>query len=396
MSDTEARHLAFVGPLHPYRGGIAQFLEAMVSGFEARGHRVTPYTFTRQYPEILFPGKSQFDDRGASFVPEAKRVLDSVNPLSWLTTAREVGRARPDVVVFKYWLPFLAPAFGSVARLARRAGIPSIVVVDNAIPHERRPGDIVLGRYFLRSAAGLVVMSETVDRDLDRLGVTAPRVRVGHPVYDNFGPSIPRSEARARLGIPDGARLLLFFGFVRRYKGLHVLLEAMPRIASHLPEAYLVVAGEFYDPIEPYTEQIARLGIGDRVHVFPDFIPSDRVGEYFSAADLVVQPYISATQSGVAQIAFHFEKPLLATDVGGLAETLGNGEAGLVVPPDDPGAVADAVLRFYEENLADRLIDGVRRRRDLHSWDRLLDAVESMIPESSGRVADGRQTDQRT
>jgi glycosyltransferase involved in cell wall biosynthesis len=379
MSDSPDRHIAFVGPMHPYRGGIAQFLEAMVRGFESRGSRVTAVTFTRQYPGLLFPGKSQLEQSSGTLDVRPLRTLDSIGPLSWWRTAREIARVRPDLVVLKYWMPFLAPAFGSVVRLLRRQGIPSVIVVDNAIPHERRPGDRLLGRYLLRAAKGLVVMSEAVEHDLHRLGITVPTCRVGHPVYDIFGPPQGSADARRALGLPEGAKVLLFFGFVRPYKGLQVLLEAMRRVADELPDAHLVVAGEFYEPEAPYREQIRKAGLTDRVHVFPDFIPSETVSRYFSAADLVVQPYLSATQSGVAQIAFHFEKPVLATDVGGLAETLGDGEAGLIVRPGDSGAVAAEVIRFFRENLAGRLVEGVRRRKTYYSWDRLLDAVESLV-----------------
>lgn len=378
MSDSTNRHIAFVGPMHPYRGGIAQFLEAMVRGFDSRGCRVTAVTFTRQYPGLLFPGKSQLEQSSGSPDIRPLRTLDSIGPVSWWRTAREIARARPDLVVLKYWMPFLAPAFGSVVRLLRRQGIPSVIVVDNAIPHERRPGDLLLGRYLLRAAKGLVVMSEAVEHDLRRLGITVPTRRVGHPVYDIFGPPQGSADARRALGLPEGAKVLLFFGFVRPYKGLQVLLEAMRRVADELPDAHLVVAGEFYEPEAPYRDQIRKAGLTDRVHVFPDFIPSETVSRYFSAADLVVQPYLSATQSGVAQIAFHFEKPVLATDVGGLAETLGDGEAGLIVRPGDPGAVAAEVIRFFREDLAGRLVEGVRRRKTYYSWDRLLDAVESL------------------
>ncbi len=373
------KRLVLIGPMHPYRGGIAHFLEKMYRDLHTRGHDVTAVTFTRQYPERLFPGKTQYETGVVADPVPAVRLLDTVNPLSWVRTARHVAALKPEAVVFKYWMPFFAPAFGTVARMLRRHGIPSFVVVDNAIPHERRPGDLALSRYFLRGGAGLIVMSASVAADLGRLRVGAPVRQVAHPVYDIFGPAVPKAEARALLGLPAEAPVLLFFGFVRRYKGLHVLLEALPRIVERLPGMRLVVAGEFYDDEAPYRALIERHGLAPHVDVHADYIPDAAVASYFSAADLVVQPYVSATQSGVAQIAFQFEKPLVVTDVGGLAEVVPDGRAGLVVPPEDPAALARAVVRFFEENLAPVLAEGVRAEKQKYSWDRLYEVLEDLI-----------------
>lgn len=374
-----ARRLALVGPMYPYRGGIAHFLETMYRDLGARGHAVTAVTFTRQYPERLFPGKTQYVQAPVEDPVPAVRLLDTLDPRSWIRTVRHLAAWRPDAVVFKYWMPFFAPAFGTVARGLRRRGIPALTVVDNAIPHERRPGDLSLSRYFLRACAGHVVMSEAVAADMKRLGVAAPVRQVVHPVYDLFGAAVPQAEARARLGLPPGAPVLLFFGFVRRYKGLQVLLEALPRIVARLPAVRLVVAGEFYDDPAPYHALIDRLGLAGHVLVHADYIPDAAVASYFCAADLVVQPYVSATQSGVAQIAFQFEKPLVVTAVGGLPEVVPDGRAGLVVPPGDPAALAAAVVRFFDEGLADRLTAGVRAEKKKYSWDRLYEALESLL-----------------
>lgn len=341
------KKIALVGPFYPYRGGIEHFLETMYFGLRARGHTTSAVTFSRQYPELLFPGKTQYEAKPPEHPIPAPRLLDTVNPLSWLATARHLERQAPDVVLFKFWMPFFGPAFGTVARRLRRRGTKVIVVVDNAIPHERRPGDLALSRYFLKAADGCVVMSESVERDLERLGVEAPVRRVAHPIYDIFGAGLPKPDARALLGLPAGAPVLLFFGFIRRYKGLQVLLDAMPQIVRALPEAQLVVAGEFYEDEEPYRRRIAELGIEAHVRICSDYIPNDEVARYFSAADVVVQPYVSATQSGVAQIAYQFDRPLVVTDVGGLAEIVPDGRAGLVVPPEDPAALAGAVVRFF-------------------------------------------------
>ena len=371
--------ITLLGPAWPYRGGIAHFLAATARVLMARGHDVRIATFRRQYPEALFPGKTQFEEGPPPpGLPLGSRVLDTVNPLSWRRTARRIADDGTEVVVMMYWMPFLAPALGGVARGLRRRGLTVIGVVHNAIPHERRPGDRLLGRYALEATDGLIAMSEMVRGDLDRLGLSVPARTVAHPVYDGFGDPLPRAEARARLGIPADVPVFLFFGFIRRYKGLHVLLDAMHEVRRHVPEARLVVAGEFYADEDALRAQAAPLGAAVRFDA--DYIPDDRVALYFSAADAVVQPYVTATQSGVAQIAFHFGRPVITTRVGGLAEVVPDGEAGLVVPPEDPAALAGALIRFVEDDLGDRLARGVRSERERYSWDRLAEAIEAWIP----------------
>ncbi|GIV60109.1 MAG: glycosyl transferase [Rhodothermaceae bacterium] len=385
MATAAGKRLVLLGPVYPFRGGIAHFTEAMYRGLRARGHTVEAVTFSRQYPRVLFPGKTQYEAaRPADPVP-AVRLLDSVNPVSWLRTARYIARRRPAAVLLAYWMPFFAPAFGTVVRYLRRRGIPSVAVVHNALPHERRPGDRVLGRYALRACAGYVTLSDAVTRDLAVLGVRGPVRQVVHPVYDRFGSPLPKAAARAALGLPLEAPVVLFFGFVRRYKGLHVLLDALPHVLRTLPDVRLVVAGEFYEDEAPYREQIAAHGLETRVVMHAEYIPDDTVATYFSAADLVVQPYVSATQSGVVQIAYHFERPVVVTDVGGLAEVVPHGRAGLVVPPGDPRALAGAILRFFRENLSERLVAGVRTEKQRYGWTPLLEALEALISPGAGR-----------
>ena len=368
--------IALVGPFSPYRGGIAHFLRTMARGLPERGHSIRAYTFRRQYPERLFPGKTQLED-GPPDSLAALRLLDPLNPLTWTRTAQQIAEDGAEVVVFKYWMPFFAPAFGTLARRLRKRGIRVIAVVDNALPHERRLGDRILGRYVLGGCDGLIVMSDQVRRDVESLELGVPMRQVAHPVYDVFGEAVPKAEARGALGLPMDVPVLLFFGFIRRYKGLHVLLDAMARVRERLPEAQLVVAGEFYADEAVLHAQAAPLG--DAVRFEADYIPDEQVGRYFCAADVVVQPYVSATQSGVAQIAFHFGRPVITTDVGGLAEIVPDGEAGLVVPPEDPEALAASIVRFFEENLEARLSEGVRRERLKYSWDRLYEALDDLV-----------------
>lgn len=371
--------IALVGPMHPFRGGIAHFLETMYRGLGARGHATSAVTFTRQYPELLFPGKTQYEMAEVEDPVPAVRLLDTVNPLSWIRTARYLATLEPDVVLFKFWMPFFAPSFGTIARYLRRKGTKTIAVVDNAIPHEPRPGDTLMSRYFLSACHGYLVMSDAVEKDLATLGIHERIARVPHPIYNIFGPSVPRDDARRDLGLSDESPVLLFFGFIRRYKGLHVLLESMPRVIERLPGVRLVVAGEFYEDDAPYREIVRKHHLEENVRFDADYIPNDRVARYFSAADVVVQPYVSATQSGVAQIAYQFDQPLIVTDVGGLAEVVPHERAGFVIPPEDPEALAAAIIRFFEEDLGERFREGVREEKTKYSWDRLYEALEDIV-----------------
>ncbi len=381
-SPSTGRRIALVGTFHPYRGGIAHFLETVYAGLRARGHEVSAVTFTRQYPERLFPGRTQLEQDDVDDPIGAVRLLDTIDPRSWYRTASHLTRWRAECVLFKYWMPFFAPSCGVIARRVRARGAKVIAIVDNAIPHERRPLNDSLSRYFLRACDGHVVLSEAVARDLDTLGVHAPRRRVQHPTYDIFGDPIPRGEARRRLGLDPDAPVMLFFGFIRRYKGLHVLLEALPAVVRDVPAAQLVVAGEFYESEEPYRQRVRELGLEAHVRMSGEYVATEEVARLFSAADVVVQPYVTATQSGVAQIAYQFDTPTIVTDVGGLAEIVPHERAGLVVPPNDPDALAAAVTRFFREDMSEQLVAGVRAEKPRFSWDPLYEAIESLMAEA--------------
>ena len=335
MPAPATRKIVLVGPAAPFRGGIAHFLHATYHGLVARGHEVEVVNFSRQYPGLLFPGKTQYETDIADPIP-SQRILDSVNPLSWLQAARKIVALKPDTVLFMHWMPFFAPAYGTMARRLRAKGIRVLSIVHNALPHERRPGDVALSRYFFKACDGCIVMSDAVEQDLAGLQEAIKTVQVRHPVYNHFGEGIERTTARKLLGVATDAPMLLFFGFVRKYKGLQVLLEAMPQVRTALPAVQLVVAGECYDDTQAYEDFVAQHHLSDHVELRFAYIPEEDIAPLFSAADVVVQPYITATQSGVAQIAYHFERPLIVTDVGGLPEIVPHERAGLVVPPADP------------------------------------------------------------
>ncbi|MEZ4699763.1 MAG: glycosyltransferase [Rhodothermales bacterium] len=374
-----AKRIVLMGPAHPYRGGIAHFTEKMYRDLSAAGHDVTVVTFRRQYPSFLFPGKTQFEDVPDDQAPFASvRLIDTLNPLSWRRTASFVAELQPDLVIMAYWMPFFAASFASIARAVRAHRIPVLAILHNVIPHERHPGDSWLSRHFLTACDGLVVLSDAVEQDVRALGVGQPMERIDHPVYDLFGPAPGRSDARRRLGLGADDQVLLFFGFIRKYKGLDVLLRSMPAVAERLPAVRLVVAGESYDPMTEAVDFVRQHRLEAHIRFDVRYIPGEAVPDYFAAADVVVQPYRTATQSGVAQIAYHFERPLIVTDVGGLAEVVPHERAGFVVPPGDPDALGAAIVRFFQEDWADRLTAGVREEKKKYGWGRLYEALERL------------------
>ena len=364
-----------VGTAYPYRGGLSAFNERLAYEYLQRGDEVEIYTFTLQYPSFLFPGKTQYSDEPAPKGLTIHRRINSINPFNWLKTGREIARKRPDLLITKFWLPFMAPCLGTIERRVRRNGHTRIVsILDNIIPHEHRPGDRIFARYFVRSTDAFVAMSRSVLDDLNLFDTKKPRRFCPHPLYDHYGDILPKEEARRMIGIDTDGRYVLFFGFIRSYKGLDLLLDAMadPRIAQR--DIRLIVAGEFYGDPKPYMEQIERLGIADRIKLCTDFIPDSQVNRYFCAADLVAQPYKSATQSGVTQIAFHFEKPMLVTDVGGLAEIVPDGKIGYVVQPD-AHQIADAIVRYYDEQCEAPFTKAVRDEKQKYTWNKMLEAI---------------------
>lgn len=375
--------IAFVGTAYPMRGGIAQYNALLCRELIRQGHEVAVYSFTRQYPAILFPGKTQMEE-GADPAPiGARRMVDSIGPISWWRTANAIARARPEVLIFKYWMPFFAPAFGTIARRvkARIPGCKVVLICDNVIPHEHRPFDTALTRYMLGVTDAFIVMSKSVMEDLRRLRPDAPARLIPHPLYTHFGEPIEKREARRRLAWREDERVLLFFGYVRRYKGLDILLRAMGDIRAKTG-ARLVVLGEFYEERGAYDRIIADRGIAGAVTMTGDYVPNESVGIHFSASDLIVLPYRSATQSGIVQVAFQLERPVLCTRVGGLEEMVTDGRTGLIIPPEDEGAITRAVERYYAEDLEERLVPEIRRLKGAMGWDSLARGIVELADEA--------------
>lgn len=360
----DLQRIGIVGPYPPYRGGIAQFTERMHRELVGSGCDVTGVSFRRLYPSLLFPGSSQEDGRSNPMF-EAARVLDSINPLTWPRAAAHLVDAGVQRAVFMHWMPFFAPAYASTAARLSEAGVKVSVVVHNALPHERQPFSGMLSRRFLDRCDHIVALSETVRRDLVAIGIRGDIDVRHHPTYDQFGERVDRSGARQALGLPQDARVLLFFGLVRRYKGVDILLDALSRMQT---DAFLVVAGEWYEDRAEAEEFIRSNGLSDRVRLMDQYIPDSEVAPLFSAADAVVQPYRHATQSGVVQTAFHFGSPVVVSGVGGLPEMVRHEVEGLVVAPEDASALAAALDRLNEPGLLDRLAAGALTARERFTW----------------------------
>jgi len=369
--------IIIVGTAYPYRGGLSAFNERLAYEYLHRGDEVEIYTFTLQYPSFLFPGKTQYSDEPAPQGLTIHRRINSINPFNWLRVGREIANKRPDLLITKYWLPFMAPCLGTIERRVRKnRHTRAISILDNIIPHEHRIGDRLFSRYFVRSTDKFVAMSHSVLDDLNLFDTQKPRCFCPHPLYDHYGSLIDKHEARRILGLDANGHYVLFFGFIRGYKGLDLLLDAIadPRIKQR--NIQLIVAGEFYGDSKPYMEQIERLGIADRTVLCTDFIPDSQVNRYFCACDIVAQPYKSATQSGVTQIAFHFEKPMIVTNVGGLAEIVPDGKIGFVVQPN-ASQIADAIVRYYDEKREAPFTEAVRDEKQKYNWDKMVDAIGS-------------------
>jgi glycosyltransferase involved in cell wall biosynthesis len=371
--------VVIIGPAHPLRGGLATFNQRLAKEFMQSGDECSIYSFSLQYPGFLFPGKTQYSDEPAPEGITIHTVINSVNPFNWIKVGNRLKKERPDIIVVRYWLPVMGPALGTILRRVRKNKHTRIVcIADNVTPHEKRPGDKPFTRYFLKSCDAFVTMSEKVMADLRLFEPIKPAQFVQHPLYDTFGDIMTKAEARKHLGLPENGQIILFFGFIRKYKGLDLLLEAMAVLKKNQAASgiRLLVAGEFYEDEKPYKEQIEKLGISDWLILRTDFIPDSEVKYYLCAADAVIQPYRNATQSGVTPLAYHFEKPMVVTNVGGLPSLVPHNKVGLVAEPD-PDSIANAILDFYQlgENY---FIPHLRSEKLKYSWASLVKTIKTL------------------
>lgn len=375
-----------VGTAYPLRGGIAQYVGLLYKALRERGHEAEIVTFSRQYPKILFPGKFQEEKGDPGVAVDSIQVIDSVNPLSWRKAGKLVASFEPDAVIFKFWLPFFAPAYGVIARTVKRLmrrkrkNTKIIFIADNVIPHEKRPGDRALTNYAFGVVDHFIVQSKAVERDLQIVKPGASYLRLEHPVFESFGAPIDRTAAREKLGIEADAEVLLYFGFIRKYKGIDIAIRAVAEVAQSRPNILLLVAGERYNGEEDYRALAASLGLTEKnIRFFDHYISNDDVPVFFSASNASLLPYRSATQSGVVQIAYNYDQPVIATAVGGLPEIVIDGKSGLIAPEPTPEAVAASIERFFAEGLEPSLREGVRAEKPKYLWSTFVEGIERLV-----------------
>ena len=372
----QKRKIAIVGSAYPLRGGgIATFNERMAKAFLEHGDDVKIYTFSLQYPSFLFPGKTQYSDEPPPEGLDIRVMVNSVNPFNWIKVGRYLKNEKPDLVIVRYWIPFMGPCLGTISRIARKNKKTKVIAIaDNIVPHESKPGDRMFSKYFVRNVDAFVTMSKSVLSDLGKFDTKKPRKYSPHPLYDNFGGIIPKEEAKKQLKLDSDKSYILFFGFIREYKGLDLLLEAFANSKLRKFPAKLLIAGEFYTKPDRYLEIIKKHRLDDLVDLRTEFIPNTDVYKYFCASDVVAQPYKSATQSGITQVAYHFNKPMITTNVGGLAELIPHEKVGYVVDPE-PATIADAIFRFYDLDKEKEFSTNAGFEKKKYSWERFIKTI---------------------
>ena len=372
------KKIVVIGPAHPLRGGgITTFNERLARQFQHEGHQTSIYSFSLQYPGFLFPGKSQFTKDPPPADLEIHTRINSINPFNWISVGRELKKLKPDIVVVRYWIPLMGPCLGTILRIVKKNKHTKIVcIADNIVPHEKRIGDKAFTSYFIKPVDAFILMSEKVLSDLCLFTTEKKAVLVRHPLYDNFGEKISKEEARKELGIGNEELVVLFFGFIRKYKGLDILLDAIKEIQNSkfkIQNLKLLVAGEFYEDRKLYDEQIAKLGIKDSLILRTDFIPDSEVKNYFCAADVVIQPYRNATQSGVTPLAYHFEIPMIVTNVGGLPQMVPDNKAGLVAQPTAK-SLAEKITEYFDKG-ENYFLPYLVEEKKKFSWAKMTESI---------------------
>lgn len=372
-------NIVILGTSHPFRGGLASYNERLAQALIHDGHYVKIHTFSLQYPQFLFPGETQYSEEPAPRDLTIEQSVNSINPLNWLSVGDRLKKEKPDLLIVKYWLPFMGPCFGTIIRkLKKNKHTKIICILDNVIPHESRPGDKLFTKFFVKPIDGYIAMSQKVMDDIKLFDDSKPKLLTPHPLFDGFGDIIPKQTALEKLNLNREFKYILFFGFVRKYKGLDLLLEAMndPRFKDE--KIKLIIAGEYYADKEFYAEIIQKHNLQDKIVEFQKFITDSEVKYYFSACDLVVQPYKTATQSGVTQIAYHFNKPMIVTDVGGLAEICPDGRVGYVVQANQQ-EIADAILKYFNQTDKDLMQKHILEEKKKYSWHILIQKITTLF-----------------
>lgn len=363
------KSISFLSVFYPYRGGIAQSSGSLYFALKKIAN-VNAINFSRQYPDILFPGKSQFvPEEDKTEAMESARVLDSINPLSWLKTGNYINSLNSEIVISRFWIPFLAPALGTALSRTKKKSC-NLAIVDNAIPHEKRFGDSALTNYYLKQNQKFVALSKSVERDLHEMMPNAEIYYHPHPVYDRFPEPIDRIQARQSFGFSSEDKVILFFGFIRDYKGLDILLNSMKFTDKSIK---LLIAGDVYGSFDKYQKIIDDNNLSERIKVIIDYIPDEEVSKYFSACDVCVQPYRSATQSGIANISTHYNKPIIATNVGGLKEVIEPFNIGKIVEKAEAHMFADAINEFFRDN--NDYTQNFKTYKEFASWDKLANVI---------------------
>ncbi len=393
MYPSTPHKIIILGPAHPLRGGgITTFNERLAKEFMQQGFATSIYSFSLQYPGFLFPGKTQWSEEPAPAGLDIHSRINSINPLNWISVGKEIKKLKPDIVVVRYWLPFMGPCLGTILRIIKKNKHTRIIcIADNMIPHEKRFGDKAFTNYFIKPVDAFITMSEKVMSDLRSFTSTKPAQLVPHPLYDNFGEKISKQAAREKLGIDPNKKILLFFGFIRKYKGLDMLLEAMKLVkekTKQLPaeasldatHCQLMVAGEFYDERKIYEQQIDELGIRDQLILHTDFINDSDVKYYLSAADVLVQPYRNATQSGVTPLAYHFEIPMIVTNVGGLPSLVPHDRVGLVAEPNAK-SLSEQIILYFQKGPS-YFIPHLLEEKKKFSWAKLTESIVQLAQSS--------------
>ena len=372
-----SKKVIIIGPAHPYRGGISNFNNSLAQAYNDKGDDVQVFSFSLQYPSFLFPGKTQYENSDPPRNINIKSVINSINPFNWFSVSKQINKENPDYVIIRYWLPFMGPCLGTIARLLN-SNIKILAITDNIIPHEKRFGDFLLTKYFIKGCDAFLTLSASVLEDLLKFTSSTKKIFIPHPIYDTFGNKIHKNIALQNLNLNSKDKHLLFFGFVRKYKGLDLMLEAMADIRVKELGVKLIVAGEFYDDINEYLNLIDELGIKDNIILKSDFIAEADVKNYFCASDMITQTYRTATQSGVTQIAYHFERPMLVTNVGGLAEIVPDNKVGYVTSKN-PSDIAGAIVDFYNNNKEQEFTKNTISEKKRFTWESLIDGIESLI-----------------